>query len=389
MVRISFDEMQFSEEKTRIKCIFQDFFVFYIEKADLTLGRYEVQEKAIIFKDAPETKAKNKLNRLFDQGFEHMTSIYGRKGVYIHSGIPLIGTQYFGLVDRGSSIIELRPITGCNLNCIYCSVDEGLAGRKTTDFFVEKDYMVSELRKLVEFKQCDIEAHINPQGEPLLYRPLPELISDISAFVSKTSIDTNGVLLTEDKLRELQTAGLTQINVSLNAIDAKIASKLAGCRVQPEKILKNLEKTSIDVIIAPILVPGVNDKQIEKLIVYCKEKKFRICIQNFLKYKFGRNPVKPWPMDRFMKQLGEWEQKYQMKLIVQAEDFNIIKTKELSKPFKKNDIVQLDIVCPGRKPDECIGMARNRCVTVGNCGNSRKVKAKIIRTKHNIFNAIK
>jgi len=390
MVRICYNDLRFSQEQDTVKCVFQDFFCFSIRNTDLeAIGKYKLSAKCIEF-DATEKKARNKLNRLIDNGFEHMKSANSRNAVYIHSNsaIPLIGNQYFGIVDRGSSLIELRPMTGCNLSCIYCSVDEGHTGRKTTDYFVEKDYLVSELRKLVEYKKTEIEAHINPQGEPLLYKPLPDLIHDISKFTAKISIDTNGILLTQDNLKNLEKAGLTQVNVSLNALDRKIASTLAGCPINPGKILKILESASIKVLIAPILVPGYNEEEIKKLILYCKEKGYRLGIQNFLKYKGGRNPAKPWSMSKFMSQLRSWEKEFNIKLIVGADDFNIVKTKELPKPFHKNDLIDVDIVCPGRKIDECIGVAKDRSIIIKNCGKSLHVKAKIVRTKHNIFSGI-
>ncbi|MHA1213282.1 MAG: hypothetical protein ACTSSH_12600 [Candidatus Heimdallarchaeota archaeon] len=32
-------------------------------------------------------------------------------------GIPLIGSMYFGVIDRGTSLLQLRTLTGCPLNC--------------------------------------------------------------------------------------------------------------------------------------------------------------------------------------------------------------------------------------------------------------------------------
>ena len=63
--------------------------------------------------------------------------------MYIHqnSGIPLIGTNYFGLVDRDTNIIEFKPITSCNIDCIYCSVAQE---KRVMDYVVEKDYLVQE-----------------------------------------------------------------------------------------------------------------------------------------------------------------------------------------------------------------------------------------------------
>jgi uncharacterized Fe-S cluster-containing radical SAM superfamily enzyme len=43
----------------------------------------------------------------------------------IRRPIPLVGHIAFGVIDRGTNIIQVRPTSLCNLNCIFCSVDAG------------------------------------------------------------------------------------------------------------------------------------------------------------------------------------------------------------------------------------------------------------------------
>ncbi|MHA1893480.1 MAG: hypothetical protein ACTSX4_03150, partial [Candidatus Helarchaeota archaeon] len=64
-------------------------------------------------------------------------------------GVPLIGTTAFGIVYRNSNIIEIRPITGCPLNCIFCSVDEGSHSvSRVRDYLVHEEYLIKEIKKL-------------------------------------------------------------------------------------------------------------------------------------------------------------------------------------------------------------------------------------------------
>ena len=67
----------------------------------------------------------------------------GNNTLYIHknSGIPLIGSLSFGIIDRGSNMLEIKPLTSCNADCIFCSVDEGPSSKKIRDIVVEKDYL--------------------------------------------------------------------------------------------------------------------------------------------------------------------------------------------------------------------------------------------------------
>jgi len=140
-----------------------------------------------------------------------------------------------------------------------------------------------------------------------------------------------------------------------------------------------------DLIITPVMLAGINETEIPGLIEFSKKINAKMGLQNFLNYRFGRNPVKQIPWDDFYKKLKDWEKKYNKKLILGESDFNIKKTKELEKPFKKGDIVKADIVSPGRLVNEKIAVAKGRIISIPNCEREGIVKVRITRTKHNIF----
>lgn len=392
MAKITFQDLSFEEKEDKIKVNFLRLFYFYLSKKELRqIDDFVIEKKSITFKNTSQKKAERKLYLLLEKGFKELkNSLNNKPSIYIHknSNIPLIGNISFGLIDRNTNIIEVKPITGCNLKCMYCSVDED---KRPIDFVVEKDYIVEEFKKLVEFKNTNnIEAHIASQGEPSLYTPLTELIKDLSKIrqVKTISIDTNGILLTKNKVDELVKAGLTRLNFSINSLDGKSSKKIAGTAYNTKKIKEICKYAAhkANLIITPVLIPTINEKEMPKIIEFAKQIKADIGIQNFLNYKLGRNPVKQIEFDKFYNQLKEWQEKYKIKLIKSIEDFNIIKTKPLQKPFKKNDIIEAEIICPGRLKNEKIAVARQRTISIPNCHKEKgKIRLKITRTKHNIF----
>src|SRR3989344_3384810 len=177
-------------------------------------------------------KGEMRFSLLLGNYFEKLTNkLTGNKVTYVHrnSEIPLIGNVAFGIVHRGSSIIEIKPVTSCNLDCIYCSISEGLSSKKN-DFVVEKDYLMEELQKIIDFVNEPLEIHIGVQGEPFLYDDIYNLIADLQTMelVHTISIDTNGTFLTKTKIDELSVNTKLQLNLSLDAIDQEIAKKMAG-----------------------------------------------------------------------------------------------------------------------------------------------------------------
>ena len=392
MAKLEFEDLSFEDKGTEIKVYFLRLFYFNIPKEELSqISSFTIEKNSISFEDITQKKAERKFYILLTKGFQQLkNSISSKKTIYIHknSGIPLIGNVGFGLVDRDTNIIEVKPITGCNLECIYCSVDED---KRPVDFVIEEEYLADEFKKLALFKETDdIEAHIASQGEPLLYAPLTSLVRDISKIkqVKTISIDTNGILLTKQKVDELVEAGLTRFNFSINSLDDKIASKIAGMPYSTKKakdICRYIAGRA-RLIIAPVLVPSVNEDEMPKIIEFAKEIGADIGIQNFLTYSLGRNPVKPIGFDKFYSLLNKWQDKYKVKLIKTAEDFNIVKTKPLPRPFRKEEIIEAEIVCEGRLPGEKIAVAKQRTISVPNCYKEKgKVRLKITRTKHNIF----
>ncbi len=400
MAELTFKDLSFEEKEDKIKVNFLKIFYFQIDKAMLkSLGNFKISNNKIEFPQISDKRAQRKFNMLLSSGFLHLRNRLNRKKtIYIHknSGIPLIGTNYFGLVDRGTNLIEVKPITSCNLSCIYCSVDEGPLSRRKLDFVVEKDYIVEEFRKIAEFKhENHIDAHINAQGEPTLYADLVDLVAEIAKIkqVKAISIDTNGTLLNKQYIDDLAKAGLTRINLSLNALNQEIANKMAGLPYNLNKVkeLAAYIPKKMDLIIAPVWLPGYNDKELVKLAKFAKEigagKKYPpIGIQNFLPYKFGRNPVKPTSMDFFYKKLKNLEKKHDIRLIYGMEEFKVRPAKELPKPFKKDQIIEAQIAFPGRLRNEMIAIAQNRLISIPNCFKEKgTVRIKIKRTKHNIF----
>lgn len=390
MTLFKFKDLEFIDQKENIKVLFYRHFHFIMDKSDLKkIGDFKVNKHEIEF-DATEKKA-SKFYDFIDHGLNNLiNNITSKKTRYIHknSGTPLIGNGSFGIVDRGSNLIEIKPVTGCNLDCIYCSVDEN---KRNNDFVVEKDYLVDELKKIIQIKTKPVEVHIGCQGEPLLYAPLIELVQDISKIkgVKEISMDTNGMLLNNEIIDRLINAGMTRFNLSVNAIDQKLAQKIAngGYSVNHAKnIAKYISASKAKLTIAPVFMQKINEDEIEDIIKFAKEVNAdTIGIQNFLRYKFGKNPAKELKMEKFYDMLKALEKKHNVKLILSASDFGIVEDKTYDKPYKKGDIVEAEIICDGRLPDEKIAVTDKRTISVFGCNKRGRIKVKIIKNKHNIY----
>ncbi len=411
MAELRFKQLRFAEIAGKVKVSFLKNYYFFLDKKELeNVGEYALSKdgQGIIF-FCNEKRAHSRFNILLEKGFNNLYSaISGKKAVYIHknSGIPLIGSAEFGLVDRGTSCIEVKPVTGCNLNCIYCSVDEGKDSKKQVEYVVEREYLVEEFKKIAAIKKGKVEAHIGIHGEPTLYPELVELVRDLRNIekVSVISFDSNGTGLTEELIDKLVEAGLTRMNISLNTLDQERANKLAGTYYPLKHVLRMIEYANgkLDICIAPLFIPGYNDdiKSIGEIAGFSERIKSKfpsLGIQNFLEYKGGRGKgIKQLGWDEFFGTLREYGEKLGKNLIISLDDdFLIKKDVALKKPFKKKEIIEVELKMPGRNKGSFVGVACRdgecRSITVRNCRNKKagdKVKVQLTRTKHNIFGGV-
>jgi uncharacterized protein len=318
------------------------------------------------------------------------------------SGIPLMGSLYFGVIDRGTSLLQVRPSCGCNLNCPFCSVDAGPESKtRATNYEVEMEYLVGAVREIARFKGPGVECHIDSPGEPLMYRRLPELVAALREIseVTAVSLQTNGTLLDGKTVAALESAGLDRINLSLHALDPSIAQELAGTDwfdiIKLTESARAVAESRIDLLIAPVYIPGINDAEIPKIIRFAQEigagKRFPpLGIQKFEHYRYGRSPkgVKAQSWWQFYnRSLGPWEKECGIRLRLDpARDFGTVRRPFVPLAFNKGEKVTVEIQAPGWIRGEMLGVARNRVVSVYNCEKqSGNVRVKIVSTKHNIY----
>ncbi|MEM5836584.1 MAG: radical SAM protein [Candidatus Aenigmatarchaeota archaeon] len=314
--------------------------------------------------------------------------------------LPLIGLIQVGIIDRGTNLLQIRPTSVCNLNCIFCSTDAGPFSKyHVAEYIVENQYLVDWLKEVIKFKG-KIHAFLDSVGEIFTHPKILDLVSEISQLenVESVAVETNGTLLNEEIIKELEELKVARINLSLHAFDDALNKKLVGCKDYNTgkilEIIKTINESKIDLTLTPVWIPGLNDGEIIKIIEFAKKEirneKFPcLGIQKYEAHKFGRKPkgIKEMSWFKFFEKLKEWEKKFGIKLRLSPSDFGIKKAKPLPKPFKVGEKVKVELKCKGWMENEMIGVARERSITVVDCKESfgKIVKVKVLRNADNIY----
>ena len=138
----------------------------------------------------------------------------------------------------------------CNFKCFYCihsTRDEadgefralGHRMQHMDEVFFEKI-----IRELKEFPQDGIKRIVfSGLGEPLMNPRLPDYVRMVveAGIAGRVEIITNGLLLTPEKSRALVAAGITNINISVQGLDAAGYEETCGIRIDFERYLDNLK----------------------------------------------------------------------------------------------------------------------------------------------------
>ncbi len=336
--------------------------------------------------------------------------IYGRKVYRLRRPAPMIGHIAFGIIDRGTNVVQVRPSTLCFHNCIFCSVDAGPSSvHRASEYLVDDvEWLASYVEEVAKYKGEPIEALIDGVGEPLTSPRILDLISALKskAHVKRVAIETHGGSLSLQLAKRLEEAGLDRINLSLDATDPSLAKTLTGSSwydsLKIVNVLRDIvQQTKIDVVLTPVVVPGYNELELKGLIALAKELGLGtksgwptgILIQKYEVHRFGRKPsgVKPWSWSQFYSYLRRLEAETGYRLIVKPEELGFRRLPRVEKPFKVNDKVKVRIVADGWLKGEYLAFDDNctRVITVLGRGLAKGsvLRVRIVSNENNIYMA--
>lgn len=133
--------------------------------------------------------------------------------------------------------LRLSVTDACNFRCSYC-LPQGYPGSAKADPILT----LAEIRNLVTaFAELGTWKVRITGGEPTLRRDLPEMIAMIRGItgIRKIGLSTNGHRL-KFQARELLRAGVSQLNVSIDSLDAGRFARITGSDRLPE-ILEGIQ----------------------------------------------------------------------------------------------------------------------------------------------------
>jgi cyclic pyranopterin phosphate synthase len=182
--------------------------------------------------------------------------------------MPVLADRF----GRRFPYLRLSVIEACNFRCSYC-LPNGYEPRADILAPLRRDEIARLLRAFAGVGMRKLRL---TGGEPSLRRDLTDIIADAAALpgVQKVAMTTNGVLL-QRRIDEWQAAGLTSINVSVDALDRERFAAITGHDRLPD-ILAGVER-ALDlglsaVKLNAVWLRGLNDDLLPEFLDYLRER---------------------------------------------------------------------------------------------------------------------
>ncbi|MCL2324438.1 MAG: GTP 3',8-cyclase MoaA [Actinomycetia bacterium] len=134
--------------------------------------------------------------------------------------MPASKDQY----GRSIDYLRISVTDRCNLRCVYCMGEDGVADKLRHDEILSYDEIERFARRAVRFGIRRIRL---TGGEPLVRRDLADLVAALKRIgqIEDISLTTNGILLPKFAA-ELKASGLDRVNISLDTLDKEAYRRL-------------------------------------------------------------------------------------------------------------------------------------------------------------------
>jgi pyruvate-formate lyase-activating enzyme len=132
----------------------------------------------------------------------------------------------------------------CNLRCKFCPTGNPELIRQTGRYRGALDFALFQkiIDSLSEFGEPLRALRLYKEGEPLLHPGFPEMVryAKESGLVKRVDTTSNGVALRPELNRRIVSAGLDQINISVNGVSADQVEFYTGVRLDFERYVANI-----------------------------------------------------------------------------------------------------------------------------------------------------
>ena len=222
--------------------------------------------------------------------------------------VPVFQDQF----GRNKRKLRISVTDRCNFKCVYCMPEHPEWMKKHDLLSFEELYHFCEFMVRRGIEQIRITG-----GEPLMRQGVVHFIADLQQLkkigLKRISMTTNGHYL-KQYAAELKQAGLDDLNISLDSLDAEQFEQLTAKKLQP--VLEGIQaaqQAGFQIKINTVLIKGINDDQILSLAHWAKCEQVELRFIEFMPLDGDQN----WSRDHVISEqdiLDQLAQAFEVKI---------------------------------------------------------------------------
>lgn len=171
------------------------------------------------------------------------------------------------LTQKAPIYVQFAVNKNCNLKCKMCGAVEA---RKN-----ERNLSLEEIKQLSNIiNKIGVGVIVLTGGEPFLRNDLPDIVKTFAEKGIEVRLQTNGILATEEKIKEVIKAGLRDVTISLDTLDPKKQAFICNSKNIWYKVIESLalfskylpQKGSMSII--NTVVSKLNIQEIPKVVKF-------------------------------------------------------------------------------------------------------------------------
>lgn len=182
---------------------------------------------------------------------------------------------------RKHDYLRISLTEKCNLRCTYCMPAEGIQLRDKS-IFMQSEEVIAIAK---EFVALGVKKIRLTGGEPLVKKGIDFILSELGKLPIELSLTTNAILI-DKYIDDIQNAGITSINVSLDSLQSDRFNAISR-RSYFERIMDNIQlliDRNFEVKVNVVLMRGTNDDEIIDFIEWSRNEKIEIRFIEFMPF---------------------------------------------------------------------------------------------------------
>jgi cyclic pyranopterin phosphate synthase len=190
---------------------------------------------------------------------------------------PLI--DQFG---RTHNSLRISVTDRCNIRCFYCMPEENVRFRPRRELLTFEE--ITRLTRVMA--SLGVNKLRLTGGEPLVRAELPKLVEMLAAIpgIDEIALTTNGILLAE-QARALKDAGLSRVNISLDALTEETFRRISR-RDGLDRVLAGIQAAKAvgfpRIRLNTVAIKGITEPEIPALARYARDERMELRFIEFM-----------------------------------------------------------------------------------------------------------